>query len=169
MLHPFDNPPPHEHAQRQAWMGLLARAPLALLVDIIGPHVAKHPPKWLRQPETGLMMIQGRVGGSGQRFNLGEITVTRCALCFTVARLDSPVGVAYVLGRNHYQATLAATADALLQDIEQYDALEFSLLEPIRQFLNQQRADKHARAQTTKVDFFTVARETNSVGKVDAS
>ena len=114
-------------------------------------------------------MIQGRVGGSGQRFNLGEITVTRCALCFTVARLDSPVGVAYVLGRNHYQATLAATADALLQDIEQYDALEFSLLEPIRQFLNQQRADKHARAQTTKVDFFTVARETNSVGKVDAS
>ena len=34
----------------------------------------------LRPPETGLVMVRGRMGGSGGKFNLGEVAVTRCAV-----------------------------------------------------------------------------------------
>jgi len=116
-------------------------------------------PQWLRRPETGLMMVQGRVGGTGERFNLGEVTVTRCALRLNTTASDAPVGVSYVLGRNHHQAQLAAVADALLQDPAQHATLEANLLTPLRDHLHAKNAARHARAQTTKVDFLTVARE----------
>lgn len=155
MFHTFDNSSP---PTRQSWMALLARAPQHLLDHALSSHIDTQP-QWLRRPETGLMMVQGRVGGTGERFNLGEITVTRCALRLNLASSDAPVGVSYVLGRNHRQAQLAAVADALLQDPDKHQELEASLLAPLRAHLQQQQADRHARAQTTKVDFLTVARE----------
>jgi alpha-D-ribose 1-methylphosphonate 5-triphosphate synthase subunit PhnG len=145
-------------ATRQSWMALLARAPQHLLDNALAGHMNSQP-QWLRRPETGLMMVQGRVGGTGERFNLGEVTVTRCALRINKTASDSPVGVSYVLGRNHHQAQLAAVADALLQDPAQHAALEANLLTPLREHLQAQSVARHARAQTTKVDFRTVARE----------
>jgi alpha-D-ribose 1-methylphosphonate 5-triphosphate synthase subunit PhnG len=153
-------------------MALLARAPLDLLANAMPP--LSSAPQWLRKPETGLMMVQGRAGGTGERFNLGEVTVTRCALRLGASPAatpedanphaalqapSAPVGVAYVLGRNHRHAQLAAVADALLQDPLQREGLEEKLLQPVRAHLQQQQALRHARAQTTKVDFLTVARE----------
>jgi len=105
------------------------------------------------------MMVQGRAGGTGERFNLGEITVTRCALRLAGAGAQAPVGVAYVVGRNHRHAQLAAMADAALQDPAQREALEEKLLKPVRAHLQQLQSLRHERAQTTKVDFLTVARE----------
>jgi alpha-D-ribose 1-methylphosphonate 5-triphosphate synthase subunit PhnG len=106
------------------------------------------------------MMVQGRVGATGERFNLGEVTVTRCALRLSGAQPGATlVGVAYVLGRSHRLARLAAVADALLQDAAQHALLETTLLSPIRQHLALQRDQRQARAQSTKVEFFTVARE----------
>ncbi|MCL2875835.1 MAG: phosphonate C-P lyase system protein PhnG, partial [Betaproteobacteria bacterium] len=35
---------------------------------------------FLRRPEIGLVMLEGRAGNSGQRFNLGEMLITRCVL-----------------------------------------------------------------------------------------
>jgi alpha-D-ribose 1-methylphosphonate 5-triphosphate synthase subunit PhnG len=67
--------------------------------------------------------------------------------------------VAYVKGRNHRQAQLAALADALLQDATQHEGLEQALLGPIRQHLTEMRALRATRARATTVDFFTVARE----------
>ena len=67
--------------------------------------------------------------------------------------------MAYVLGRHHRQAELAALADALLQDPAQQASLEQKLLTPIRQHLAQLKAKRLAQTQSTKVDFFTVARE----------
>jgi alpha-D-ribose 1-methylphosphonate 5-triphosphate synthase subunit PhnG len=110
-------------------------------------------------------MVQGRAGGTGQRFNLGEMTVTRCAL--RVGGEDSAVGVAYVMGRNHRQAQLAAVADALLQDPARHDALDGALLQPVRQHLALQQAQRAARAQSTQVDFFTVARESGTPDEGD--
>lgn len=159
MFHAFDNAAPNRPMGRQAWMGLLARAPQGLLEAALAAH-AHSDVRWLRRPETGLMMVQGRAGGTGERFNLGEVTVTRCAL--RLATGDAPVGVAYVMGRNQRQARLAAVADALLQQPAQQATLELSLLEPIRVHLQQEAAQRHARAQTTKVEFFTVARESGS-------
>ena len=180
MFQSFDKDRIAQPTTRPEWMALLARAPQHLLVQAL-PALASAP-QWLRKPETGLMMVQGRAGGTGERFNLGEVTVTRCALRLTTSPsakhtatpADSPaeanphakpqaptapVGVAYVLGRNHRHAQLAAVADALLQDPLQREGLEEKLLQPVRAHLQQLQAVRHARAQTTKVDFLTVARE----------
>jgi alpha-D-ribose 1-methylphosphonate 5-triphosphate synthase subunit PhnG len=113
------------------------------------------------------MMVQGRVGGTGQRFNLGEITVTRCALRLNELDSDAPVGVAYLLGRDHHHAQLAAVADALLQDPLHHPLLEKKLLCPLREYLQTQKTERHDRAQTTKVDFMTVAREVTVEGNGD--
>ena len=34
----------------------------------------------LREPENGLVMVRGRIGGDGAPFNLGEATVSRAAV-----------------------------------------------------------------------------------------
>lgn len=159
MFHAFDNAGPNRPTPRPEWMALLARAPL----DVLEQGLADQPkasPQWLRKPETGLYMVQGRAGGTGERFNLGEITVTRCAL--RVGGDAAPVGVAYVVGRNHRRAQLAALADALLQEPATHEQLEQLLLQPVRQHLAHEQAQRTARAQATKVDFFTVARESSS-------
>jgi alpha-D-ribose 1-methylphosphonate 5-triphosphate synthase subunit PhnG len=156
MFHPFDNPEPNQRNPRSAWMALLSRAPLQMLEQGLADR-AKAMPRWLRKPETGLYMVQARAGGTGERFNLGEITVTRCAL--RVGDEGGAVGVAYVMGRHHRHAQLAAVADALLQDPVLHEALEASLLQPVRKHLAREQAARAARARSTRVDFFTVARE----------
>jgi alpha-D-ribose 1-methylphosphonate 5-triphosphate synthase subunit PhnG len=160
MFHAFDNTGSNRPTPRPEWMALLARAPLALLESALAEHPTS-PLRWLRRPETGLYMVQGRAGGTGERFNLGEITVTRCALR-AASHDDAPVGVAYVRGRDHRKAQLAALADALMQDTEQHNALEQALLIPVRQHLAEEQACSAARARSTTVDFFTVAREAGS-------
>jgi alpha-D-ribose 1-methylphosphonate 5-triphosphate synthase subunit PhnG len=105
------------------------------------------------------MMVQGRIGGTGEKFNLGEVTITRCALRIECEAYQGPVGVSYVLGRDHRQAELAAIADALLQDPSHFADLEQTLLRPVREHLKQALHDRQTRAQSTRVDFMTVARE----------
>ena len=164
MFQAFDNPGPGRPLSRAHWMALLARAPIHILEPALHEHAAL-PARWLRAPETGLMMVQGRAGGTGERFNLGEVTVTRCALRVEVDGADGgepTVGVAYVLGRSHRQVQLAALADALLQDPARQAALDTGLLDPIRRHLAQVQAERQARTASTRVDFFTVARESGS-------
>ena len=156
----FSDTPITQSAARADWMALLARAPLSLLEPALSAH-SMHAPKWLRAPETGLMMIQGRAGGTGARFNLGEVTVTRCALRLNPPSSTPHVGIAYVLGRSHRQAQLAATADALLQSPDQHAALDTTLLVSIRAHLSALRTQRQDRADSSKVEFFTVARESD--------
>lgn len=158
MFHAFDKNGLNRPILRQDWMALLARAPLPMLEQGLASHLPDEP-QWLRRPETGLMMVQGRAGGTGERFNLGEITVTRCTLRLGNSASNAQVGVAYVIGRNHRQVQLAAIADALLQDPQWHEALERSLLEPIRRHLQTQHTQRQQRAQSTRVDFLTMARE----------
>jgi alpha-D-ribose 1-methylphosphonate 5-triphosphate synthase subunit PhnG len=161
MLQASDSPLSTTNAARAQWLGLLARAPLGLLEEALQPHV-QAPPHWLRKPETGLMMVEARAGGSGDRFNLGEMTVTRCALRLSNAPIHRNVGIAYIVGRSHRHAYLAAVADALLLDDSERTTLEQSLLNPLREALAATKAVRQARAATSKVDFFTVARESGS-------
>ena len=60
--------------------------------------------EFLRRPETGLVMLRGRAGGTGQAFNLGEASVTRCSVRLS----DGQVGTGYVLGRDQRKAELVA-------------------------------------------------------------
>lgn len=161
MFHNSDVPKATLDSERRNWMALLSRAPIELLESTIGVY-ADDTLQWLRAPETGLMMVQARIGGTGERFNLGEVTVTRCALrAFNKAHTTATVGVAYVTGRSHRRAQLAAIADAMLQDEMAHAELQKTLLAPTREHLVRLRTQRYERAQSTKVEFFTVARETS--------
>jgi alpha-D-ribose 1-methylphosphonate 5-triphosphate synthase subunit PhnG len=142
-----------QEGERREWMGLLARAPLALLEA----WAARQPARaiaWLRRPETGLVMVRARAGGTGAQFNLGELTLTRCAL-----RLESgATGVAYVQGRAARKAEIAALADALLQTGDGA-AVRRELIEPIRGRLDAEAARERREVQATRVEFYTLARE----------
>ena len=65
----------------------------------------------LREPENGLVMVRGRVGGDGAPFNLGEATVSRAAVRLSTGE----VGFGYTLGRDRQKAQLIALCDAMVQ------------------------------------------------------
>jgi len=138
--------------QRQRWMGVLARASgeaIATRLEAVGPLPAH---ERLRGPETGLVMVRGRAGGDGAPFNLGEMTVTRCAV-----RLgDGVVGHAYVAGRDARQAELAAVADALLQGARR-DAVMAAVVEPLAAAQRAADEAEARKAAATRVNFFTMA------------
>ncbi len=161
MFQSVDNASAAPAVDRQAWIKLLSRAPLDLL-EKIPSLCGDSTPQWLRKPEIGLMMVQGRAGATGERFNLGEVTVTRCVLKLTVSANKTVVGVSYVLGRAHRHAELAAMADALLQDDTTSLVVRETVLTPIQQALDIQREARRQRADSTKVEFFTIARESSS-------
>jgi alpha-D-ribose 1-methylphosphonate 5-triphosphate synthase subunit PhnG len=108
----------------------------------------------IRPAETGLMMVRGRIGGDGAPFNLGEATVTRCA----VQLATGEVGHAYVLGRDREKARLAALADALWQNAMWREAVEHHVLAGVRARRDGERGLSAARGAATKVDFFTLVR-----------
>jgi alpha-D-ribose 1-methylphosphonate 5-triphosphate synthase subunit PhnG len=108
----------------------------------------------LRPVETGLVMLQGRIGGDGAAFNLGEATVTRSAV-----RIPSgEVGFSYVLGRDRHKARLVALCDALWQNPSSREPLERHVLAPIRARQERERTRQRALTAATRVDFFTLVR-----------
>jgi len=110
--------------------------------------------RMVRTPELGMVMLRGRAGGSGPRFNLGEMTVTRCS----VEIESGAMGHAYVAGRNLRHAELAAVFDALLQDGGRRDALERTVIAPFEEAQRESRHIAASRSAATKVDFFTLVR-----------
>lgn len=141
-------------AERQAWMAVLARASREELQEIVS-RLGGLPQHTVMKPaESGTLMVEGRAGGSGRRFNLGEATITRC-----VVRLASgALGFAYALGTDRSKALHAAVLDALLQDPTSGPALAKTEIAPLAE---RQRAAKELalrKAAATKVDFFTLVR-----------
>ncbi len=140
---------------RQGWMSLLAKAPEELLGRFWAAAGIEAAHEWLRPPETGAVMVRGRAAGAGAPFNLGEMTVTRCAL-----RLDGgQVGHAYVAGRSHAKARIAALCDALMQDDDRAAKVRELVLAPLSEAAAQARETLAAKAAATRVEFFTLARE----------
>lgn len=136
---------------RQRWMAVLARASRAEIADLVGPDLPGH--EVLKAPETGTVMVEGRAGGAGRRFNLGEATVTRCVVRLPNGRM----GFSYALGRDHLKARLAALADARLQDENEGGALHGGIARLAEgQAAARELASRKAAA--TKVDFFTLVR-----------
>ncbi|WP_459618280.1 phosphonate C-P lyase system protein PhnG [Bordetella sp. 2513F-2] len=149
-----DIPSPNPDAgARRAWMRVLALADPAEL-DRAYAALGELPARqWLRKPETGMAMVRARSGGTGSQFNLGEITVTRCAVT-----LDGVMGVAYVRGRAARHAEQAAVADALLQLPRWHERVQAGLVEPLAQAIAARREARARQAAQTKVDFFTLVR-----------
>jgi alpha-D-ribose 1-methylphosphonate 5-triphosphate synthase subunit PhnG len=139
---------------RKRWLAVLARASRAELekawaiFDCIGA------PEYVRPAESGMVMLRGRVGGTGDAFNAGEASVTRCALRFGAGAL----GVGYSLGRDRRKAELIAIFDALLQDDAHHGDIDIQLITPLA---SQQAARRDAASRAvaaSKVEFFTFVR-----------
>ena len=97
--------------RRQRWLSLLAKAPAGRLEALWAEVGAVPAYTLLRRPEIGLVMVKGRISGSGAPFCAGEMTVTRAAV-----RLESgEIGHGYVGGRHPRQAEIVAAIDALGQ------------------------------------------------------
>ena len=138
---------------RRGWMSLLAKAPEDRLMALWAGYTPKPAFDWLRRPETGAVMVRGRMGGTGAPFNLGEMTVTRCALALE----DGTVGHGYVQGRGRERAEAAALIDALMQT-GAAEAVRQAILDPLDAAMQAARAARAAKAAATKVDFFTLVR-----------
>jgi alpha-D-ribose 1-methylphosphonate 5-triphosphate synthase subunit PhnG len=108
----------------------------------------------LRAPQSGLVMLRGRIGGDGAPFNFGEATVSRCA----VRLATGETGFGYALGREHEKSRLIALVDALIQLEPWQSALEKSVLEPIHERLTAERKKTAEHVAATKVEFFTLVR-----------
>lgn len=158
MPSPLTSPGPADadQAARQAWLGVLVEATrdeLAAL-DALG---RAHGIAVLRPAEIGLVMVRGRIGGGGAPFNLGEATVARAAVTLPTGE----IGVGHVLGRDKEKARLVAIGDALMQSTATRSMIEIDILAPIAERLEADQRAARAKAQATKVDFFTMVRGDN--------
>ena len=147
-------------AERQAWMRTLARAELAALEGCVARLKDLPAYGFLRAPEIGLAMVRGRVGGGGDAFNLGEMTITRCVVQLQTVKEQQPevAGFGYVGGRSPRHAELAALCDALLQD-EQWSYRVFKeVIEPLQRSFQQIVEQQQRQTAATQVEFFTMLR-----------
>ena len=108
----------------------------------------------IRLPESGLVMLRGRIGGDGAPFNLGEAAVSRAA----VKLATGEAGIGYVLGRDQAKAKLIALCDALVQNEDHRETIERAVLAPIRTRLKAERETQERQTAATKVEFFTLVR-----------
>ena len=139
---------------RQRWLSVLAKADPHRL-EALWESLPKHP-EWtdIRPTEGGMVMVRGRVGGDGNRFNLGEITMTRGAI-----RLANGVsGLGYVQGRSRRHAELAAVLDAMLQSPEYRSPVEATIIITLEREHTDAKALRARKAAATKVEFFTMVR-----------
>jgi alpha-D-ribose 1-methylphosphonate 5-triphosphate synthase subunit PhnG len=143
-----------ERRARKRVADLLARATREEL-DAAWAALAKKPETQpVRGPETGLVMVRGRIGGGGSPFNLGEVTVTRA----TVRLPTGAIGHAHALGTDRERARLAATFDALWQERATKDFVETTLLTPIDDRMAAAERKQADETAATRVDFFTMVR-----------
>ena len=142
-----------QQAQRKAAMAVLAHAEAGeIAARLRAIPLPGH--QDLREPENGLVMLRGRVGGDGAPFNLGEATVSRAA----VRLASGEVGFGYTLGRDGEKARLIALCDALVQSRDIGAVVERDVIAPLREQLMIRRKQTAEETAATKVDFYTMVR-----------
>ncbi|GAC1307125.1 MAG: phosphonate C-P lyase system protein PhnG [Steroidobacteraceae bacterium] len=139
--------------RRQAAMTVLAHSYSSEIASYLGA-IAVPPGEDLREPENGLVMVRGRIGGDGALFNLGEATVSRAAIQLATGE----VGFGYTLGRDRQKAQMMALCDALVQSAEFADTVEAKVIAPLRAAVIARQQRKAAETAATRVDFYTLVR-----------
>ena len=142
--------------ERQAWMAILAKASPLQLQEKIKALEPLPEYSFLRPPEIGLTLVRGRAGGTGQVFNLGEMTLTRCVIKLNHQPMIT--GFGYVAGRSHLHAELAALGDGLMQHPDWCERVQKIVIEPLQAEAIRQQQVKQSQAAATQVNFFTLAR-----------
>ena len=119
-------------ATRQRWMRVLAHSQPAALAARMNALSLTPDYDTLRAPEIGLVQIQARMGGTGERFFAGDATLTR------------------------------AVIDALLQEQPYFQTLMETLITPLEADRSARLAARQAEVNTSRVDFFTLVRGDNA-------
>jgi alpha-D-ribose 1-methylphosphonate 5-triphosphate synthase subunit PhnG len=149
------HPSPEQSLRRDAMSVLAHSATERIAACLDSLEIPTH--EAIRQPENGLVMIRGRIGGDGAPFNLGEASVSRAA----VRLASGEVGFGYVLGRDGEKARLIALCDALIQ-VDSFRAdLENAVIAPLRKQQADARVRQDAETAATRVDFYTLVRGEN--------
>ena len=136
---------------RQSWMRELALADKELAAHAQALRATGF--RYIRPPETGMVMVRGRAGSTGSPFSLGEMTITRCVVQLD----DGRTGHSYIAGRDAQHAELAALADAHLQGPD-HPRWMLQLLEPLRMARLRKTADSAQANAQSKVSFTTLVR-----------
>lgn len=148
-------------AARRGWLATLVHAPREALLERAQALLAGHAFQTLREPETGLVMLRGRLDGGGNRFNLGEATMTRCVVRHGAddARSGGTLGVGYCLGRDGQRARCIAQLDALLQQPAYHVDVRRGVVEPLQTQIDSARQREAASTARTRVSFETLQPE----------
>lgn len=136
------------HEARRRWMSILALSLRSDLEKILEGLPSKPVFHWIRQPEFGSVVARARANRTGPRFNVGDVSVTRCSLKTD----DGCLGVAYVVGRDKRHAALAALIDACLQRPAEQEQLRAEI-NSLARSIDGRRHAKLARAYSTRVEF----------------
>ena len=112
--------------KRKSWMSLLATSSKNDLLNLWEQKKINIRYEWLRTPEIGSIMAQGRMGVTGDKFNIGEVTITRCSLKLNCGT----IGHSYVQGRSKKKAEISALCDALMQT-EMSNEINKSIIIPL--------------------------------------
>jgi alpha-D-ribose 1-methylphosphonate 5-triphosphate synthase subunit PhnG len=142
-----------KQAQRKAAMAVLAHSDAAEISGCLAA-IALPAHENLREPENGLVMVRGRIGGDGAAFNLGEATVSRAA----VRLATGEVGFGYTLGRDGAKERMIALCDAMVQSDQFAGTVEMRVIAPLRAAMVAERNRKAEEAAATRVDFYTLVR-----------
>lgn len=141
-------------AGRQRRLSVLAKAPAEDLLARWKQTGLDPSVELLRGPESGLVALRGRIGGSGQPFHVGEVSATRV----TVRIGSGEVGHAMISGRDVCKAQLVAVIDALAQDPAHAEMIERDIVAPLEQGLAEADAKLRGETAATRVNFFTMVR-----------
>ncbi len=139
--------------KRKSWMSLLATSSQSDLLNLWEQKKIKVNYVWLRTPEIGSIMAQGRMGVTGDKFNIGEVTVTRCSLKLNCGT----IGHSYVQGRSKKKAEISALCDALMQT-KMSKEINKNIIIPLEKIKKDNKDKILSKAEATKVDFFTLVR-----------
>jgi alpha-D-ribose 1-methylphosphonate 5-triphosphate synthase subunit PhnG len=145
-----------DQTARRRWLRVLALTPGDALHGIADARLAGESFTWLRRPESGLVMAQARAGNTGERFNLAEVTVSRCV----VRSRYKTVGVGYALGRDLDRIETIAKLDALLQTPRWRAELDAAVVAPLAAALAATETRERLDAESTRVAFYALEPET---------
>ncbi|WP_136069110.1 phosphonate C-P lyase system protein PhnG [Modicisalibacter radicis] len=138
-------------SQRQRVLSLTPRERLEPRWSALG--IAR-PHRCVRGPEIGMAMVRGRVGATGNAFNLGEMTLTRASVTLE----DGALGHGWVRGRDLRHAELIALIDACAQQEDLRERIDGELIAPLADEIANRHAEASRTAAATRVDFFTMVR-----------
>jgi len=140
--------------KRQYWMSILARSQTAEIKSRWAALDFQPQYKLIRPTQIGLIQLQGRMEVTGQRFMLGDMTVTRAA----VEVSDGVTGYSYIIGRDKTKAELCAFIDALLQKEAHCAQILTMVIEPLAQRLQEIWHKQRQDVAPSKVDFYNLVR-----------